>query len=120
MSMTPKLLTIGDRTMSITEWSKEPGAARYHTIINRLLVCGWADPALAVFAPPRRNQGGKSFRRVRIVGVNRPSRSLKQTRLVRAESILVANPRQANPHPPTWGGFSSWPIEALPMLRRCA
>lgn len=111
MSMTPRLLTIQGRTMSMTQWSREPGAVKYIIIAQRLSK-GWDDEP-AVFKPaiPR------AKKRIRLVGVNRPSRAV---RAVRPAPVLAPNPRQANPHPPTWGGFSSWPIEALEMLRRCA
>lgn len=115
MSMTPKLLTIAGQTMSMKEWSRQPGAAPYHTIVNRL-IHGWPHEP-AVFTPSR-PRGGKGSR-VRLVGVNRPSRA-SHVPPKRPALILAPNPRVPNPHPPTWGGFSSWPIEALEMLRRCA
>lgn len=97
--------------MGMKEWSKQPGAAKYITIIQRLRH-GW-EPERAVFARVDRS-------RIRRVGVNRESRGLGYLFVKRRPARLKSNPRRPNPHPPTWGGFSSYPIEALPILRRVA
>lgn len=108
MSAHPKLLTIRGLTMGMKEWSKQPGAAKYHTIVNRLLIMGW-EPEQAVFVPVTRSR-----RRVRPVAVTQGI--YRHRPAVR----LRSNPHRPNPHPPCVGGFRSWPIEALDLLRRVA
>lgn len=118
--MRPTLLTLRGKTMSIADWSRQPGSVGNTTIHHRLLA-GW-DPERAVFEPSRKTGRPKMHRvdeRVRITGINRASRAMTE-RHQRPEVILAPNPRVANPFPPTWGGFSSWPLESLPLLRRCA
>lgn len=41
------MLTIGDQTMSVVQWSHQPGAAKYSTILDRLKI-NW-EPERAVF-----------------------------------------------------------------------
>lgn len=105
MSMTPKLLTIGGQTMSMKEWSRQPGAAPYLTICLRLKR-GW-DTEEAIFAPfGSRSSLGSS--RASYVTYKRPPVRLRPS------------PHMPNPFRPCVGGFKSWPLEALPLLRRVA
>ena len=113
--MRPRLLTIKGVTRSVIGWSRQPGAVNRTTIIWRMKFLGWTAER-AIFTPVTR---AVSMPRVRLVGVNRDTRS-NGTHLKRPPVRLAPNPRVANPHPPTWGGFASYPIEALPLLRRVA
>lgn len=96
--MKPRFLTINGVTRSLVGWSKQPGAANKTTISWRLKFFGWP-PEKAVFEPSLR-----------------PRKEPESTK----EPRQAPAPRVANPHPPTWGGFASYPIEALPLLRRVA
>lgn len=123
MSGTQKFLTIRGETASMTSWARRPGAARYHTIVNRLLH-GWNHEE-AVFTVSKRGRppavGPKKPRiRVRLVGVNRESRAGYVPLPKRPKLILAPSPRVANPHPPRLGGYRAYPIEAIEMLRRVA
>ena len=115
--MKPRLLTIKGITRSIFAWSLQPGAANHTTISWWLRNFGW-DAEKAVFTPSLRPLKASTIR-VRIVGINRPSRS-NGARLKRPPVRRAPAPHLPNPHPPTWGGFASYPIEALPLLRRVA
>ena len=108
-----RLLTISGRSLSIADWSRQPGAASYRTIVYRL-ANGWQSKP-AVFDPSARPYKPGPVR----LRAGRPSRS-NGARLKRAAVRLEPNPHQANPFPPCVGGYRSWPIEALAILRRCA
>lgn len=112
MNSAPRLLTIKGRTMTAKAWSREPGAVKYWSILDRINR-GWP-PARAVFAPvdARKSAGAMKSARFGYRGsVLAPARPPVR---------LAPNPRIANPHPPTWGGFASYPVWALPLLRRVA
>lgn len=113
--MRPRFLNINGVTRSIVGWSQQPGAVGKSTISWRLKFYG-CPPEKAVFTPVVRQV---SMPRVRLVGVNRLTRS-NGARLKRPPVRLAPAPHRPNPHPPTWGGFASYPIEALPLLRRVA
>lgn len=108
-----RLLTISGRSLSIADWSRQPGAASYRTIVYRL-ANGWQSKP-AVFDPSARPFKPGPVR----LRAGRPSRS-NGARLKRAAVLLEPNPHQANPFPPCVGGFRSWPLYALEILRRCA
>lgn len=103
---TPVLLTIKGVTMSAAEWSRKPGAAKYATILARLKRHGY-EPERAVFSEAQR--GGQIPHTASVV-----------YRKKRAAVVLAPSPHFPNPLPPRFGGFRSWPLEALPILRRCA
>lgn len=102
----PVLLTIQGVTMSMAEWSRKPGAAKYATICRRLNVYGY-EHERAVFGEAQR-------------GGHRPRMLSVTYRKKRAAVALAPAPHIPNPLPPRFGGFRSWPIEALEVLRRCA
>ncbi len=102
----PVLLTIQGVTMSMAEWSRKPGAAKYATICRRLTVYGY-EHERAVFGEAQR-------------GGHRPKFAEVYYRKKRAAVVLAPAPRIANPFPPRLGGFRSYPIEALEILRRVA
>ncbi len=102
----PVLLTIKGVTMSAIEWSRQPGAAKYATILARLHRHGY-EPERAVFNEAQR--GGQI-----------PNSAVVVYRKKRAAVALPPAPRIANPFPPCLGGFRSYPIEALEILRRVA
>ena len=106
----PVLLTIHGVTMSMAEWSRKPGAAKYATICRRLRVYGY-DDARAVFGEA---QVGGQMR-----GQTYPAGHYKPRSRPRAV-VMAPAPHVPNPLPPRFGGFRSWPIEALELLRRVA
>jgi len=112
MNTAPRLLTIKGRTMTAKAWSREPGAVRYCSILDRINK-GWKAER-AVFAPvdARKSAGGMKSARFGFRGsVLAPARPPVK---------LAPNPHRPNPHPPTWGGYSIYPIEAIALLRRVA
>lgn len=106
-----RILTIKGRTMPAQAWALQPGAVRYWTILNRLNT-GWSHQR-AVFFPidARRSAGAKKSQRKGRGSVPYAARPAVD---------LPPAPRVINPHPPRWGGFASYPIESLPLLRRIA
>lgn len=109
----PRLLTIQGRTMSVKEWSKLAGAVHYSTIIARLDL-GWPHER-AVFAAVDQRRSAGSRKAARRFG---PRGSVPYA--PRPAVRLGPSPHLPNPHPPTWGGFASYPVWALPLLRRVA
>jgi len=89
--MKVRYLTIKGQTRSMTEWSRQPGAAGQTTISWRLNVMGW-DPERAVFGKSLRPRDGKG--------------SLEKW--ARRKPVKFA-PSPVLPMPilPTWGGFVS-------------
>ena len=107
------LLTISGRSLSIADWSRQPGAASYRTIVYRL-ANGWQSKP-AVFDPSARPYKPGPVR----LRAGRPSRS-NGARLKRAAIRLEPSPHMPNPNPPCVGGYRAWPLYALAILRRCA
>lgn len=102
--MTPHLLTIEGVSMSMADWSRQPGAATYNTIADRVIRLNW-DAKRAVFTT--REQGIRE----------RVSRS----RWAKRPSVaLQPRPPIANPLRPRVGSVKSYPIELLDILRRVA
>lgn len=100
--MKPIPLTIKGQTMSITEWSKAPGAARYNTIVKRLATQPHISHEEAVFGTDRRGRVvRKRFRRI-----------------VEDAPVRPVEPRQATAYRPAWGYCRTFPLEALDVLRR--
>lgn len=95
-------LTIGGVTRSAMEWSRQPRAAAYATIMKRLRVLHWPE-AEAVFerTGARPNTG--------VVLAPPPKKT-----------SAPPAPHVANPLRPRWGFGRTYPIEYLAMLRRVA
>lgn len=102
--MTPRLLTIKGVTMSMAAWARQPGAATYNTIADRVIRLHWEDER-AVFTTAEQGIRERSSR----------SRFPKRPHLV---------PRSIPPAPsalrPRVGSVKSYPIELLDILRRVA
>jgi hypothetical protein len=109
----PRLLTIKGKTMSAKEWSRVAGSVHYSTIIARLDL-GWPHER-AVFFPVDQRRSAGSRKAARRFG---PRGSVPYA--PRPAVNLAPAPHRPNPHPPTWGGYSSYPIEAIALLRRVA
>lgn len=102
--MKPRMLTIKGETQSMAAWSRVPGAAKYNTIADRVLRLH-RDHEQAVFGPSLQGKVRRGH------GRSRGRRTLR---------AAISGTRTPSPHPPTWGGFASYPIEALSILRRVA
>ena len=98
-------MTIDGVTRTPAEWAEQPGAMCLATIERRRRF-GWSDKE-AVFAPKR---SSSAHCVARSVFFKRPP----------ARVVREPHPRQANPLPPTWGGYRSFPIQHLELLRRHA
>lgn len=102
--MTPRLLTIKGVTQSMAAWSREPGAAGYNTIADRVIRLNW-DAERAVYTTAE--QGIRE----------RVSRSRWPKRPVFA---LPSAAHAPNPLRPRLGFVRSYPLEFLDILRRVA
>lgn len=107
-----RFLTIKGRTMTVKEWSNQPGAVRYWTILNRLNT-GWA-ASRAVFFPVdvKRSIGGRKGARFGQRGFALAP--------ARPPVNLRPNPHLPNPLRPCLGSVRSYPLEVLESLRRVA
>jgi len=107
----PVLLTIDGVTMSMAEWSRKPGAAKYATICRRLRVYGY-DDARAVFGEAQ--VGGQMRGKTYPLGHYKPRCRPRAKAVARLPVVC----RGVSTFP--MGSVRSFPMFALDLLRRIA